>query len=190
MYYNEIDVNTYRRTLLQIVAGLAGASQAGLASAATAVTKPAATGKPGDFDFLTGQWKIQNRRLKGGAWDSFDGEASVIGILGGIASVEELRIPSRGFSGMGLRLLDTGTGLWADYWVNGSGSNVNPAPVWGGFANGAGTWDEQVDEGGKRVTVRGVWDQITPVSCRWRQAVSRDEGRTWEENWIMHFQRA
>lgn len=192
MYYNELDVNTYRRTLLQIVAGLAGASQAGPASAAPAAVadKPAAIGKPGDFDFLTGQWKIQNRRLRDGAWDSFDGEASVIGILGGIASVEELRIPSRGFSGMGLRLLDTGTGLWADYWVNGNGSNVNPAPVWGGFANGAGIWDAQEDEGGKRVTVRGVWDQITPVSCRWRQAVSRDEGKTWEENWIMHFQRA
>jgi hypothetical protein len=75
-------------------------------------------------------------------------------------------------------------------WVGGNGLNVNPAPVWGGFANGAGIWDTQKNEGGKSITVRGVWDQITPSSVRWRQAVSRDEGRTWDENWIMHFQRA
>jgi hypothetical protein len=181
MYHNEIDIDTYRRTLLQIAAGLAGA--------APTAPEPAATGKPGDFDFLTGQWRIKNRRLRDGVWDSFDGEASVIGILGGIGSVEELRIPSRGFSGMGLRLLDTGTRLWADYWVNGDGSNVNPAPVWGGFAGGVGIWDAHESDGGKPVVVRGTWDQITPSSVRWRQALSRDEGRTWEENWIMQFER-
>ena len=185
MYYSEIDVGTYRRTMLQIAAGLAGAGQA----PATA-RQPAATGRPGDFDFLTGHWTIKNRRLRDGAWDSFDGEASVIGILDGIASVEELRIPSRDFSGMGLRLLDTNTRLWADYWVGGKGLDVNPAPSWGSFADGVGIWDAHEREGGKDVTVRGVWDQITPTSCRWRQAVSRDEGRTWEENWIMHFERA
>jgi hypothetical protein len=33
--------------------------------------------------------------------------------------------------------------------------------------------------------VRGIWDQITPNSCRWSQAVSRDDGRNWDENWVM-----
>ena len=187
MYHNEIDVTTYRRTLLQIAAGLAaGIVGASPSSAETIGAKPAATGKSGDFDFLTGRWTIKNRRLRDGAWDSFDGEASVVGILGGIASVEELRIPSRGFSGMGLRLLDTGTRLWADYWVNGDGRSVNPAPGWGSFVDGTGIWDERGDGS----IVRGVWDQIAPASVRWRQAVSRDEGRTWEENWIMYFERA
>ena len=30
------------------------------------------------------------------------------------------------------------------------------------------------------VKVRGVWDYITPTSCRWRQAVSRDGGEAWK----------
>src|ERR1700741_2820451 len=63
-------------------------------------------GRPGDFDFLTGEWRIHNRSIVNGAWLEYEGEATVVGILGGVCSVEELRIPSRNFSGMGLRLLD------------------------------------------------------------------------------------
>lgn len=146
----------------------------------------AATGKAGDFDFLSGHWTIAHRRLMGDEWDSFDGEASVHSILGGVASVEELRIPSRHFSGMGLRLLDVERRLWADYWVNRASGVLGCAAAWGGFENGVGCWDS--DTGG--VITRGVWDQITPASCRWRQAVSHDGGATWAENWVMQWQRA
>lgn len=144
-----------------------------------------ATGKAGDFDFLNGHWKIQNRRLKDGVWDQFEGEASVSGILGGLVSVEELRIPARNFSGMGLRTLDVERKLWADYWLNSQSGVLSAAPVWGAFVDGVGTWDGVDGE----TIVRGVWDQITPSSCRWRQAVSRDGGATWEENWVMQWLR-
>jgi hypothetical protein len=175
--------STQRRLLLQIAAGVAASSQLG-ASAAPAT--PVATGKPGDFDFLSGNWKIKHRQLKDKQWDSFEGEATVHGILGGVASVEELRIPSRNFSGMGLRLLDVERKLWADYWVNSKNGILNPPPTWGSFTNGVGTWDAAEDG----LIVRGVWDRIAPDSCRWFQAVSRDGGKTWEENWIMHWKRA
>lgn len=178
-----------RRILLQVAAGIAATGQLGLDSASAAPATPGVTGKAGDFDFLSGHWKIQHRRLKDQQWDQFEGEATVVGVLGGIASVEELRIPSRNFSGMGLRLLDVERKLWADYWVNSKSGLMNPA-TWGSFADGVGAWTaEEVDEG-KPVIVRGVWDRITPVSCRWIQALSRDGGKTWEENWIMRWQRA
>jgi hypothetical protein len=35
----------------------------------------------------------------------------------------------------------------------------------------------------------GIWDQITPRSCRWRQVVSDDGGKTWEHNWVMLWRR-
>ncbi|OYT90898.1 MAG: hypothetical protein CFE43_16115 [Burkholderiales bacterium PBB3] len=95
-----------RRVLLQAVAGLTGTAALGLPAVQAGVLPPLANGKPGDFDFLTGEWTIQNRRLNGTTWEEFPGEATVWGLLGGVASVEELRIPSRNFSGMGLRLLD------------------------------------------------------------------------------------
>ncbi|MDL2356636.1 MAG: hypothetical protein QFF03_15395 [Pseudomonadota bacterium] len=178
-----------RRTLLQVVAGVAALSQCGLATASAALVKSAPTGATGDFDFLSGNWKIQHRQLKDKTWDVFDGEATVFGILGGVASVEELRIPARKFSGMGLRLLDVERKLWADYWVNSKRGVLNPPPSWGGFTKGVGIWDSADVDDGKPIIVRGVWDQITPNSCRWYQAVSRDDGKTWEENWIMQWRR-
>lgn len=185
--------DTQRRTLLQAAAGLAAVSTLGVHSmaSATAANRPAATGKPGDFDFLSGNWKIKNRQLKNGAWESFDGEATVQGILAGIASVEELRIPARNFSGMGLRLLDVDKKLWADYWVNSKSGVLAPPPTLGSFVNGVGTWDSDDKDGNDEpIIVRGVWDRITPTSCRWYQAVSRDGGKTWEENWLMDWTRA
>jgi hypothetical protein len=179
-----------RRALLQMAAGIAVAGPLGLGTVTAAARKPAANGKPGDFAFLTGEWRIKNRRLKNGVWDEFDGASSVVAILGGIASVEELRIPARNFSGMGLRLLDVERKLWADYWVNGQGGVLSPPPAWGSFTQGVGTWDSDDVDGDGPIVVRGVWDQITPTSCRWYQALSRDDGKTWQENWIMRWTRA
>jgi hypothetical protein len=181
--------DTQRRILLQLAAGIAAIGQPGIAGAAIPAARPAATGKAGDFDFLSGNWKIAHRQLKDDKWDSFEGEATVYRALGGIASVEELRIPSRNFSGMGLRLLDVERKLWADYWVNNRSGILNP-PSWGSFTDGVGAWDSADADGATPTIVRGVWDRITPDSCRWYQAVSRDDGRTWDENWVMHWLRA
>jgi hypothetical protein len=148
-------------------------------------------GKPGDFDFLEGEWTIQHRRLPQGAkeWDQFAGEATCWTILGGAGSVEELRIPARDFSGMGLRLLNADTQLWHDLWVNAkSGALLAPGTA-GGFANGEGIWESEEMDGERPMLVRGIWDEITAKSCRWRQGVSYDKGATWDYNWIMHWTR-
>ena len=180
-----------RRSVLQLAAGLAAAGSSSLqeATAAAAAAAPAATGKPGDFDFLTGEWTIRNRQLKNGSWDSFDSEATVHGILAGIGSVEELRIPARDFSGMGLRLLDVERKLWADHWVNARSGVLALPPTWGSFVDGVGTWDAEDRDGEAPVIYRGVWDQITPRSCRWYQASSRDGGKTWQQHWVMQWSR-
>ncbi|WP_291204380.1 hypothetical protein [Hyphomonas sp.] len=149
------------------------------------------TGQPGQFDFLQGEWKITHRRLPspGAQWDTFEGEASCWTILSGAGSVEELRIPARDFSGMGLRLLDQDKKVWNDLWVNAkSGVLLGPGTS-GGFASGAGIFDAAETVDGKTFIYRGVWDEITPTSCRWRQMASDDGGATWTENWLMHWTR-
>lgn len=185
------ELSSARRGAMVKMAAAVAASAVFASDQARAAPAPAAaTGKAGDFDFLTGDWKIAHRRLKDQQWISFDGEATVFGILGGIASVEELRIPSQNFSGMGLRMLDVERKLWGDYWVNSTTGVLGAAPTWGSFADGVGRWDAIEVDAGKAVIVRGEWDLITPQSCRWRQAVSHDDGKTWHENWRMHWQRA
>lgn len=192
-----------RRQALQSAAALTVAALAGrltdlipaAAAAETASTapEPAAppAGKPGDFDFLTGEWRIQHRRRKSGEeWDEFVGEATCFGILGGVCSVEELRIPARNFSGMGLRLLDVGTKVWNDFWVNAASGVLSTPGQTGYFKDGVATFSADDVDGDQPIKVRGVWDRITPTSCRWHQAVSRDGGQTWEVNWTMDWQRA
>ncbi len=149
-----------------------------------------AHGKPGDFDFLAGSWKISHRQRKGKEWDEFSGEATCWTILGGIGSVEELRIPARNFSGMGLRLLDVEKRIWSDYWVNARSGVLGAAGLTGVFIKGVGNFTAEDVDNGQPIVVRGVWDRITKTSCRWRQGVSRDGGKTWDDNWFMDWVRA
>ncbi|MFM9958258.1 MAG: DUF1579 domain-containing protein [Phycisphaerales bacterium] len=203
-----------RRTALKAGAGLiAGVLAARLASAQSAPTQaapantespnpkapmptdtppaPPPPGKPGDFDFLAGEWRIKHRRLKtprGNDWEDFEGEATCWNILGGVGSVEELRIPARNFAGMGLRLLDVQKQLWSDFWVNAKSGVLTTPGQTGHFSDGVGTFTaDDTDNEGKPIKVKGVWDNITGKSCRWWQAASWDGGATWEKNWVMEW---
>lgn len=191
--------NDTRRTVLKLLsAGLAAAAVGPLAAAEAASGKPsskpaqAPPGKPGDFDFLTGGWKIRHRQRKADkSWDEFDGEATCWSILGGVAHVEELRIPARKFSGMGLRLLDAESRIWSDYWVNAKSGALGAAGLTGRFVNGEGIFETRDAEDGKPVIYRGVWDRIVKgESHRWYQAASRDDGKSWDISWTMDWRRA
>lgn len=173
-----------RRTLLQTAAAFA----VGKLALDNAPVLAAAPGT-GDFAFLAGEWRIANRMKQGEGWIEFPGEASVHALLGGNASVEELRIPARNFSGIGLRLYDSARRVWNDHWINGAQRVVNP-PMSGAFENGIGTFLADDMDGETPIKARGVWDRITPNSCRWRQGVSRDAGVTWEDTWLMDWTRA
>ncbi|MDF7776794.1 hypothetical protein P1X14_16175 [Sphingomonas sp. AOB5] len=175
-----------RRNVLQSAAILTLLPLPGLAAPAPG------TGKPGEFDWLAGEWKIANRKRKAdGSWDEFPGEATCWTILGGVGSVEELRIPARDFSGMGLRLLDMDKRVWSDFWVNAKSGALGTAGLTGGFANGEGIFESEDTVDGKRMVYRGVWDRIVPgKSHRWYQAASSDQGKSWDVGWMMDWTRA
>lgn len=187
-----------RRTLLQgtVLALGAGALQGPATPVAQAAPAQRAlpSGKSGDFDFLAGEWRIHHRRLKTPGtddWDEFEGEATCWTILGGVGSVEELRIPARDFSGMGLRLLDRESRVWSDYWVNAKSGTLGVAGLTGGFVDGEGIFEAEETDDGVPVIARGVWDRIVAgKSHRWYQATSRDRGATWHYSWYMDWRRA
>lgn len=178
------DFDIARRTLLQGAAGVATLPL--LSSAATA--KP--TLGNGDFNFLAGEWKIANRqRQADGSWKEFPGAATVHTVLGGLGSIEQLRIPADKFLGMGIRVFDVEKKLWADHWVAAKFGVVN-LPMMGSFKDGVGTFlAEDTIDGKTVVTGRGVWDRITPTSCRWFQSDTKDGGTTWDDTWFMAWTR-
>lgn len=188
-----------RRVIGAGIAGGAAMLLPGLATAAEPRIDPVpprpdkpTPGKPGDFNFLAGEWRIAHRWRPGteGEWIEFTGEATCWTILGGIGSVEELRIPARDFNGMGLRMLDVENRIWSDFWVNAKSGVLTTPGQTGSFENGAGVFTSDYEEDGRPMRSAGIWDLITPTSCRWRQAVTADGGRTWKHNWVMNWRRA
>ncbi|HEY4367695.1 MAG TPA: hypothetical protein VGN07_10730 [Steroidobacteraceae bacterium] len=151
---------------------------------------------PADFDFLMGKWRVTNRRLRqrfvrSEDWDVFTAESTCRRFLDGVANVEEIAMPSRGFSGLTLRLFDVEQQHWSIYWINSHTGKLFP-PVHGRFDGDRGEFfGDDVDDG-KPVKVRFVWIKGTPGSSprapRWEQAFSADSGKSWETNWIMEFE--
>jgi hypothetical protein len=178
-------------------AAMPGAAKPNAAAAAPTLDpipplpKTPTPGKPGDFDFLAGEWRIRHWRRRDSEkdWDVFDGEATCWTILKGVGSIEELRIPARDFSGMGLRLLDMDKKVWSDHWVNAKSGVVFTPGQTGSFESGAGIFFNEDEAEGKPVIYAGIWDKIADQSCRWRQAGTRDGGKTWTQSWIMEWRR-
>lgn len=149
-----------------------------------------------DFDFLIGEWRICNRRLRerlvgSDTWDTFEATLSVRSILGGLGNVDEFKADWNGkrVEAVTLRVFDPRKEEWSLYWVDNLTAVVQP-PVIGGFRDGRGEFFTRDTHNGTPVLVRFIWSNITEGSARWEQAFSTDEGRTWETNWTMEFIRA
>lgn len=145
------------------------------------------------FDFLHGQWQVANRalvtRLAGCTdWDEFPATAVCRPFFGGAGNTDEFVFPTKGRSGMTLRLFDHEQEQWSIYWADSKTGRLGP-PVIGGFKDGRGDFYGDDVEAGQPVRVHFIWSQITPISARWEQSFC-DDGETWETNWIMELTRA
>lgn len=152
----------------------------------------ARTGKVRDFDFIAGAWSVMNRRLKqrgagSNDWEEFPATSRGELRLGGRVNVDEITFPTKGWSGMTLRVFNPDRCQWSIYWIN-SGTGVLFPPVVGGFAGDRGEFYGEDEDDGRPVKVRFVWRKLGPDSARWEQAFSYD-GKEWETNWVMDLTR-
>lgn len=144
-----------------------------------------------DFDFLIGDWTITNERLrerlKGSSeWENFSATSRVEKVMEGCGNLDQMAVPSRGFTGMTLRLYNPETRLWSIYWSDTKSCRLFP-PMVGRFENGRGEFYGDDIEGGAPVRVRFLW--TGGASPRWEQAMSVDGGENWELNWVMRFEK-
>jgi hypothetical protein len=102
--------------------------------------------------------------------------------------MDEGYFPSRGFHGMTIRLYDKDADTWSLYWIDSRFARIEP-PVTGRFADGVGIFAGPDTHNGVPVVCRYTWSDITPDSVRWAQALSPDDGTTWETNWLMEMTR-
>lgn len=146
------------------------------------------------FEFLAGEWDVANRRrqrwLAGcDDWEEFPATSTCWPLFGGAANVDEITFPTKGFTGLTLRLYEPATKVWTLNWVNSRDGRLTP-PVRGEFAGGVGTFYGDDSHEGQDVRVRYIWSRITPRSARWEQAfAAAGGGQDWETNWVMDFTR-
>jgi hypothetical protein len=88
-----------------------------------------------------------------------------------------------------LRLFNPVTGEWSIYWATSTGDGRLDVPMVGRFEGPRGEFFSQEVFEGRHIFNRFIWTVNSPDSCRWEQAYSADEGKTWETNWIMEFAR-
>ena len=151
------------------------------------------TGNVHDFDYFAGGWTTHQRRLKqrgvaGTEWDEFPATLCMALYLDGMATVDELHFPTKGWAGLTLRTFDLEKSQWSIYWVS-SASGKLGAPVVGGFDADHGAFYGEDRDNGRPVKVRYTWDKRDRDHARWEQAFSYDN-RTWETNWTADFVRA
>lgn len=149
-----------------------------------------------DFDFLHGTWRVEHRRLArrlvmDDTWAKFGGSVKVWPIIGGLGNVDEnvIDLPEGTYRACTLRIFRPGTGLWSIYWVDGRDPKLDP-PMIGSFQGGKGIFFGDDAFEGRPIRVRFLWTILTTDHCRWEQAFSDDQERSWETNWFMDFRRA
>jgi hypothetical protein len=143
-----------------------------------------------DFDFLVGDWKLSNRKLKSRLtgskeWLAFESRVEMRQILGGVGNIDKYTETANGkpYEGVALRLFDTKAKLWRIYWADSNSGALDP-PVVGSFENHIGHFFARDTYKGQSIIVVFRWDARNPQRPIWSQAFSNDDGKTWEWNSI------
>ena len=99
-----------------------------------------------DFDFLPGEWKVHNRRLRkrlagSDEWEEFEATSVARHILGGCGNEDEFRTDhDGGFVGMSFRFFDPSSRQWSIYWADSRRPGVLDPPLFGSFSGDTGVF--------------------------------------------------
>ena len=124
-------------------------------------------------------------------WEEFSTDLRCYPILGSGGNLDEGAFPSRGYHAMSLRLYDSEEQAWSIFWITSLSAAID-APVIGRFGDDgigalAGPGHPQRHTGPGPLLCRRR--SLLPAAVRWEQALSTDEGKTWEINWVMNLTR-
>lgn len=148
-----------------------------------------------DFDFESGKWKIDVRRLAhplsgSKVWLHPCCYVHMVRALWPGASLAQLLAerPSPHFVGLMMRLYNSKTREWTVYWSS-DGEGAFDSPLVGNFKGGRGEFVGHDTFNDRPILVRVVYSDITATTFRTEQSFSSDGGKTWETNLIQTFTR-
>lgn len=145
-----------------------------------------------DFDWDIGSWRVHARRLLqplagSTAWAEYDGTDVVRRVWDGRANLGEVELdgPAGHLEFLTLRLYNPQTRQWSMN-ISSSATGVLSPPAVGRFEGQRGVFLDREDYDGRSILVRFEVSVLTPTSCRFEQAFSADDGRTWELNLVVN----
>jgi hypothetical protein len=154
------------------------------------IIKASPTSSSNDFNYLIGNWKLKNRKLKSRLtncteWVEFESKVVMYQVLGGNGNIDKYTDTASGkpYEGIALRLFNSKTKLWSIYWADNNSGTLDP-PVVGSFENKIGHFFCKDTFNGKKIIIVFRWDVRNPNLPVWSQAFSDDNGKTWEWNSI------
>ncbi|MFA5834561.1 MAG: hypothetical protein WDA22_13870 [Bacteroidota bacterium] len=138
------------------------------------------------FDFWVGEWDL--------TWKDPDGSTAsgrnlITKILDGKVIQENftgLTGQSKGYKGQSNSLLDNRTGVWMQTWVDNQSSYL---PFTGGAEGANRFFEHEFMKDGKLHRGKMIFRNITKDAFVWGWMKSIDNGKTWNIEWSINYQR-
>lgn len=146
-----------------------------------------------DFDFLLGRWRVMNRRLTNwlggsGRWEEFESSHEERKLNSGAGNVayHQFVLDRVPYERTVLRSYNPTLDFWKIDRLNGM-TNLVTSPLLGTFWQNKGSFISKGYLDTRSVLVWVEWTCIGDSFASWEQALSADQGETWETNWVMDF---
>lgn len=89
------------------------------------------------------------------------------------------------FSGASFSMYHALAKSWRQTWVDNAGGYI---PLKGGPS--AEGFQFRIDDPAQKRVMRMIWKNVTADSLDWHWQQSQDDGKTWEDRWVIHYERA
>lgn len=143
--------------------------------------KPCSSPEASQFDFWVGNWEL--------TWnDTSHGTNMIQKIMDGCTVNENFYDPAMKYSGSSWSVYNPQLKLWQQTWVDNQGGYIDLS---GKFENGMMTLSAAPRKlpNGKEIISRMVFYNIAPDKFDWRWESTKDNGATWQTDWLIHYKR-
>ena len=150
-------------------------------ASAQATAKPCSAAECSQFDFWLGDWDLTYN-------DTVHATNLVTKEMGGCLIHEHFNDPSHAYTGESWSVYNAKTKLWQQTWVDNQGAYI---VLTGAFKDGSMILytEPTLQPDGKMKQSRMVFYDITPDRFMWDWESTIDEGKTWTNNWRIHYKR-
>ena len=137
------------------------------------------------FNFWVGHWKAEWQNKDG---SKSEGENTIKKILGGCVVEENFNgNPGAPLVGKSFSVYNSHRKMWQQTWVDNQGSYLD---FTGNFNDGKMILSrEAMTKDGKNIQQRMVYYNIQKNKFDWDWEISKDNGKTWELRWRIHYTR-